>query len=164
MEDKKTHATPEMSALILEIEEARKKDTEMIQKHQAHRNREKREWKAKTTQEQNELIRKGMGYKPNDGKISSKWVRAIRRKIRYRIFRIREGKEQYDKGLKAWFELQFTEDMNWGNFTFDWDVSPSDPLKVITPMEWVSSGGDLVTLPGSKVRNCDPPAFTRQEI
>lgn len=85
-----------------------------------------------------------------------------RRDIRYRLFRIREGGErlhEFDKGLKAFVELQFRSGMNWKNFTFVWDISATEFLKVISPFEWQSSGGKL-----TKDGYCDPVAFTEQEM
>lgn len=79
-----------------------------------------------------------------------------RKNIRYRLFRIRDNNHN-DVDLKKYIESQFKTGMNWSNFTFDWDVAPDDPLKVIEPFEWVLCGGkhDLF--------GCSPPAFTRQE-
>lgn len=84
-----------------------------------------------------------------------------RRKIRYRLFRIREGHlGPFDEGLKNFIEKQFTHGETWQNFTFYWDVSPTNPLKVIRQYDWVSEGGsiDIATL------ILEPPGFTKQEI
>lgn len=122
------HRAPEMASLILQYEAARAKDAE-----------------------------KGLtGH-------SSKYVRAFRRKIRYKIFRIREGKWQTDRelaALKAWFDIQNKDirSYTWDNFTFTWDVSFLEPLKVISPMEW--DGRIEKTAHGTF---CDPAAFTEQE-
>lgn len=95
----------------------------------------------------------------------------LRRKIRNRLFRIRDAIEQnknpekeHDSGLKAWMELQFQPDMTWykkneqgeiiGGFTFDWDVSAKEPLKLIIGFEW---DGKVDT-----DKRCVPPAFTKQ--
>lgn len=95
--------------------------------------------------------------------------RKFRRDIRYRLFRIREGRLEYDNGLKKLIEQQFEPDMKWDNFTFRWDVSPKDPLKVIMEAEWVSEGGafEQVMVQGEDgvvrpQRVYTPPAFTRQ--
>lgn len=127
-QEQPAHTGPEMASIILTLEAARAKD------------------KAANL----------MG--PN-----SKWVRAYRRKIRYKIFRIREGKWQTDKelaALKSWFDLQIAgfKDYTWDSFTFEWDVSATDPLKVISSMEW--DGGLIKDQWGT---HCDPAAFTKQE-
>ena len=86
----------------------------------------------------------------------------VRRKhVRYRLFRIREDKDMYDNGLRDFIEKQFKPGMFWKDFTFDWDVSPKDPLKLISPYEWNEEGGRHVIL-DSKTRICDPSAFTKQ--
>lgn len=88
----------------------------------------------------------------------------VRRKhVRYRLFRIREGKEQYDNGLKDFIEKQFKPGMKWSDFTFDWDVAPKEPLKVISPFEWNEAGGRMIVLDG-KTRICEPSAFTKQDM
>ena len=84
-----------------------------------------------------------------------------RRQVRYLLFRIRDDDDrlhEFDKGLKAFIELQFKPGMNWQNFTFTWDVSATKYLKVITPFEWESSGGRM------KDGFCEPAAFTNQEM
>lgn len=91
--------------------------------------------------------------------IAAKTIR--RRQIRYRLFRIREGKEEFDHGLKAFIENQFRPGMTWENFTFEWDVAPNDVLKVITQFEWVSHGGVMREV-DSKTMLCEPTGFTRQ--
>lgn len=82
--------------------------------------------------------------------------RTMRRMIRNRLFKIREGinVEKHDQGLKSWFELQFNDDYAWDDFTFKWDVSVNEPLKLITPFEW---DGNVVD------GRCDPSAFTHQQ-
>jgi len=105
----------------------------------------------------------------------------MRRKIRNRVFKIRqaliEGKApeaEDDSGLKKWIELQFTSHMKWyklsnkdgnktvdGGFTFDWDISAQEPLKIIDALEW-DGAFDTVLLEKCNVRKCVPPAFTRQ--
>lgn len=88
----------------------------------------------------------------------------IRRKVRYRLFRIRQGgkyAEAHDHGLKAHIERQFQQGMSWANFTFDWDVAPNNPLLVIhrsiLNMEWVEMGGGFTA-----ADKMTPPAFTKQ--
>ena len=51
--------------------------------------------------------------------------------------------------------------MNWDTFTFTWDISAVEPLKVIAPMEW---DGNMVFDVGTKKKSCDPSAFTHQEM
>ncbi len=86
-----------------------------------------------------------------------------RRDIRYHIFRLRDGINfsefpEYSQfiELKEIIEKQFIEDMNWENFTYDWDVSAKDPLKVITKFEWDGQYDKFLN-------KCHPPAFTKQE-
>ena len=79
-----------------------------------------------------------------------------RRNIRYRLFRIKERKSD-EIELKNYIESQFKNGMDWDSFTFNWDVAPNDPLKVIEPFEWILFGGK------QNMFGCSPPAFTRQE-
>jgi hypothetical protein len=105
----------------------------------------------------------------------------MRRKIRNRLFKIRkallEGQDplaEDDSGLKKWIELQFNDHMKWyklidkngkkivdGGFTFEWDISAQEPLKVVESLEWDGSF-DQVLLEKCNVRKCVPPAFTKQ--
>lgn len=82
--------------------------------------------------------------------------RTMRRSIRNRLFKIRNGDTSgnIDCGLKRWFELQFRTGMTWNDFTFSWDVSCKEPLKLIGPFEWDGQVFD---------GRCDPAAFTHQE-
>jgi hypothetical protein len=80
-----------------------------------------------------------------------------RRHIRNSLFRIRSGDVEDREELKKYIETQFTEIMNWSNFTFDWDVGVTDPLKVIRKLEWVENGGKFGLF------GFEPPAFTGQE-
>jgi hypothetical protein len=103
-------------------------------------------------------------------KARGKRLRHIRRVIRNRIFRIRAGNDEYDKGLKSFLQKQLTPDMSFDTFTFTWDVSPREPLKVISPYEWISEGGtfEIVNVQGDdgiirQQKICDPTAFTKQE-
>lgn len=103
---------------------------------------------------------------------SPRQKRHFRRQIRHRLFRIRDGRMEFDKGLRKLFEAQFEPQHTWEKFTFDWDVGVEDPLVLVTPIDWVSSGGkmELLTVPdphtGRPVqqRVCEPTAFTRQEM
>lgn len=81
-------------------------------------------------------------------------LRTLRRSIRNRLFGIRDGKSEADLGLKKWFELQFRTGMTWNDFTFSWDISCKEPLKLIGPFEWDGQVFD---------GRCDPAAFTHQE-
>ena len=81
-----------------------------------------------------------------------------RRLVRYRLFRIREGNDEVIDDLKQHIEEQFQIGMNWNNFTFVWDVSPNDPLKVIRDDQWRDEGGRHDPITGKKY----PPAFTHQ--
>ena len=145
--------------LIAQVFDAIKKDQERLEKWRAARENERNLWKIKPEEEKKKLIKENRGFSEDVPEPESKWVRALRREIRYRLFRIREGKSEYDKGLKKWIELQFREGMTWANFTFIWDVSAIEPLKLIEAMEW---DGRMVFDVGSKKKICDPPAFTNQ--
>ena len=121
-------------------------------------------------------------------KLARRLLRTERRKIRYRLFRIRDAvlrgtavDPEYDKGLKAWIELQFQPGMTWarkgsdkdaiGGYTFEWDVACNDPLKVIRQFAW---DGAVEKRPVPEMINgrptgktvvldvCDPAAFTQQ--
>lgn len=89
-----------------------------------------------------------------------------RRQLRYRLFRIREGKEEFDNGLKSFIEKQFRPGMSWKNFTFEWDIAPKEPMKVISPFEWQQHGGHVRAAldPTTGRPICDPSAFTHQEL
>lgn len=91
-----------------------------------------------------------------------KSISLLRRKIRYRLFRIRDcvrrsekPEAEHDSGLKRWFELQFRDGQSWDNFTFEWDVSAKEPLKLIISFEW---DGEV----DQSTKKCTPPAFTKQ--
>lgn len=115
-------------------------------------------------------------------------IRDERRKIRYRLFRIRDAVKngvavdpQYDMGLKNWIEIQFQQDMTWvrctqegvciGGFTFEWDIASKEPLKAVKQFAWdgkiekrsipeVKNGNPTGKITAIDV--CDPPAFTQQ--
>lgn len=102
---------------------------------------------------------------------------ALRRKLRYRLFRIREyendpdRRAEFDKGLKKFIEAQFSPPMKWENFTFEWDIGVEDPLTIVTPFNWIDAGGQFeemnVMCDDGVVRRqriCQPTAFTQQEI
>ena len=70
---------------------------------------------------------------------------------------------QFRDHLK-WFKLNGDKDGNKevdGGFTFEWDVSAQEPLKVVEALEW-DGAFDSVLLEKCNVRKCVPPAFTRQ--
>lgn len=116
-----------------------------------------------------------------------------RRKIRYIMFRIKRGSEdtldknlrRYAEVIKAHFDaLLEPEGLTWGGFTFSWDVSPTDPYKIIKKdlRVWVAEGGSFLGRPPGMTRKqwadhvlrsmlqnwetppqpLDPPAFTGQ--
>jgi hypothetical protein len=96
-------------------------------------------------------------------------IRLMRRNIRYRLFRIRDGRTEFDNGLRKLVESQLEGRDSIKDFTFTWDVSPSDPLKVINMFEWESEGGKFDRIMelcddgiSREKRVCRPPAFTRQ--
>ena len=136
------HNTPEMHELIFKITKAQKNDDLFYQN-----------WKAKIGNKSNLSI-------PVRGE-----TRILRKQIRYRLFRIRDevlkqkSAAEYDCGLRKWMELQFAQGITWENFTFIWDVSAVDPLKIVEAMEW---DGQVIQDKNTGRRYCDPPAFTNQ--
>lgn len=126
------------------------------------------------TKEMAQLIMKVSSMKIEEYRTSSNKnyrVHPHRRHIRNRLFKIRDNRAEPkdDAGLKRWVELQFKPGMNWSNFTFEWDISPTEPLKVVSIHEWVSEGGVLEqykerTDKGYDIMQtrCSPTAFTRQ--
>lgn len=159
MKEKPPHVTGEMAQLILQVTQAQKRDEEAFQKLVAQVDIERKKWLELPEEKRTELTLIGRGFTGGLPRPHRKWTRSIRKQIRYRIFRIRDGKTEYDKGLKAWLQLQFTKNMNINEFTFTWDISAIEPLKVVQPMEW---DGDLVLDKSSGMKYCDPPAFTHQ--
>lgn len=133
------HTSTEMQQLIIQVTDAQFKDNESLEK-----------WKIQVGDQVNTLTEP-----------MRKYTRVVRKQIRYRIFRIRENKTEYDMGLKKWFELQFAVGMTWENFSYTWDVSAKDPLKVIDAIEW---DGQVILDKATGKRFCDPPAFTNQGI
>jgi hypothetical protein len=85
-------------------------------------------------------------------------IKENRRNIRYRLFRIRENKDVVNDDLKQFIESQFEFGMSWKTFTFTWDVSPQDPLKIITEDMWSDESGGYDSITGIK----SPPGFTHQ--
>ena len=83
----------------------------------------------------------------------------FRRNIRYRLFRIRDGADPVNDDLKEYIQSQFQFGMTWRTFTFMWDVSPTDPLKVITEEQRGDETGGYDPVTGMK----SPPGFTHQE-
>lgn len=154
------HTSPEMAKLILEVEDAAYKDRKEYQ-----------EWEKDVKRIRNEnLVLQRMISEGNTNveliPVPEEPVmfhtNGVRRRIRYRLFRIRDGGNvafEHDKGLKAWIELQFRPGMFWNTFTFEWDVSPSAPLKVISQFEWFSEGGEVDRETGL----LKPTGFTKQE-
>jgi len=101
---------------------------------------------------------------------SKKQVRHMRRVIRNRIFRIRQGREEFDQGLRKFIEQQLSPDQRLDTFTFNWDIAPNEPLRVISPYDWTAAGGlfeEISVLCDDgimrKERLCDPAAFTKQK-
>jgi hypothetical protein len=116
-----------------------------------------------------------------------------RRRVRYIMFRIREGVEnEMDRDLRvhaAAIRQHFDQELEeagfvWRNFTFEWDVSATNPYKVIKRdlRVWVEEGGSFIGRPPGMTREdwarhvvssllenaetpplpLDPPAFTKQ--
>lgn len=63
--------------------------------------------------------------------------------------------------LKEIFENQLDSNraLNWQSFTFNWDISPADHMKIIIRDHWSKGGGDF-----DEIGRHNPTAFTRQEI
>jgi len=165
--EKPEHITPEMSRLIIEVTDAERKDEARIAKWRDQYDKQKKEWESKSESDQRKFkqIGRGFVYFEKTPLTLHKYTRAVRRVIRHRIFRIRDNNRlsyKYDNGLKAWIQLQLKENgLSFNDFTFDWDVSALEPLKIVQPMEW---DGDLVLDPHTKKKHCDPSAFTKQEM
>lgn len=82
-----------------------------------------------------------------------------RRHVRNRLYRIRLGSDDGIDDLKTFIEKQFKPGMTWHTFTFNWDVSPTNFFKVITPDEWGAENGQFDAVTGRHY----PPAFTKQD-
>lgn len=97
-------------------------------------------------------------------------VFAVRRNLRNRIFRIRQGLQEDELGLIPVLKRQFDGDMSLETFTFNWDLGPRDPFRVVHTHDWRAAGGDYeeVMVPDPKTgvvkrsRICRPTAFTEQ--
>jgi hypothetical protein len=96
-------------------------------------------------------------------------IRQLRRRVRNNIFRIVQGTEQHPAIEKVMLG-QLQGNMKLNRFTFDWDVAPLDPLKVVLIHDWAAEGGKYENImePGSdgiprSKRICFPTAFTNQE-
>lgn len=155
-----------LSRVIMDYETGRQKDDQIIQNIKNQIDRTRQEWSRLSDKEKNDKISRGQEFRENSMPhevLLRKHTRLFRRLLRNKIFRIREGKWADNKefeAIKNWFERQFKPGMTWANFTFEWDVSAIEPLKIITPFEW---DGMLVDgLGGSKLP--DPAAFTKQEV
>jgi len=161
------HQGPEMALIILAVEDARKKDEDEAATILANRKKARDQWNKSTDKERQVAIKEGRAFVEPTKAPVRKWTRAVRRQIRYKIFRLREGKWAEDQelaALKSWYELQFQHGWTWKDFTFKWDVSAVDPLKAVTPIEW---DGDVVSErvgADSSGKFCDPAAFTNQEM
>lgn len=97
-------------------------------------------------------------------------IRLLRRQLRYRIFRIRDGRDEFDHGLRKMLLGQLEGRTTFDEFTFTWDLAPDDPLKVVTPFEWESNGGQFTEVMelcddgiARPKRLCKPTAFTHQD-
>lgn len=117
-----------------------------------------------------------------------------RRKVRYIMFRIkRDQVDTMDRDLREHAEVikkHFDAELKekgyvWSGFTFNWDVSPVNPYKIINRdlRLWVSEGGSFIGRPPGMGREAwgrhvlsqlmenfetaplptDPPGFTKQE-
>jgi hypothetical protein len=116
-----------------------------------------------------------------------------RRMVRYILFRIKDGAEdgmdrdrrEHAEVIKKHFDAVLEEKgYAWSRFTFDWDVSPVDPYRVINRdlRLWVDEGGSFIGRPPGMSREAwgrhvlsqlmqnfetaplptDPPGFTKQ--
>lgn len=77
-----------------------------------------------------------------------------RRRIRYILFRIKRGTtdtmdrdlRMHASAIKAHFDKELRrESMSWAGFTFVWDISPSNPYKIIRRdvYVWAKEGGSF---------------------
>ena len=89
-----------------------------------------------------------------------------RKRVRNLLLRKRGGfsLSQQDallaKALSDIIDEQIAGYFSLNDFTFQWDIHPVNPLKVITPFQWESEGGQFDSVTGLRT----PPAFTRQAI
>ena len=90
-----------------------------------------------------------------------------RRKIRHNMFKIiKRMRRELEmtpelEAIKSIFDSQLDSNhqINWGTFTFHWDVHPSDHTKIITKDHWFPEGGKY-----DELGALQPTAFTEQEI
>jgi hypothetical protein len=153
-----------LSKIVLVIEGAKQKDAQLALKFKKNKQIAKDAWDKLSEEQKAQKKALGLEYSEDKFKAQSKWVRHERRSLRYKIFRIREGKWENNvelAALKSWYEKQLEDDWSFNDFTFKWDLSLADPLKVITPYEW---DGNVVEFPGGGGKFCDPAAFTKQEV
>lgn len=153
-----------LAKIFLVIENAKHKDAQLSLRFAKNKRLAKEQWEKLSEQEKQQKTALGLEY--NDAKfvVQSKWVRHERRKLRYKLFRIREGKWKDDPelfALKNWYEKQLEDGWSLNDFTFKWDIACGDPLKVITPFEW---DGSVIEITGGDGKFCDPSAFTKQDI
>lgn len=159
-------ARPGLAVIVEQVKDAISKDDSDFAAWTAARAKEKDIFEKQTPFARMKSLSEGRGFNPDAKPPIRKWTRLLRRQLRYKIFRLREGKWQNDAELaamKQWYELQFQGGWHWRDFTFKWDISAIDPLRVVTPIEW---DGDVVAeKTGSSVgKFCDPAAFTNQEM
>lgn len=89
----------------------------------------------------------------------------LRQEVRYKLIRYRTMGDVMVPGLIEFFEKQFRSGWSWDNFSHDWDISPSDPLRAIPEREWLTEGGAAVDPREGEVFTAarfHPNAFTRQ--
>ena len=92
-------------------------------------------------------------------------IHPLRSDIRYKLFRFRNTGEVLIPGLVELFESQFRVGWNWDNFSYVWDISPTDPLKPIPEREWLTEGGAAIDPREGEAFTAarfHPNAFTRQ--
>ncbi len=98
---------------------------------------------------------------------SSKDKLTRRRKMRHNMFkiikRIRRELEMTPElqAIKAIIDPQLdgNHQINWGTFTFHWDLHPNDHTKIVTKDRWFPEGGGY-----DELGALQPTAFTEQVI
>ena len=130
-----------------------------------------------------QLLKMAMGV-PEEGteeaaeimKLKTKWMEipdsskdklTKRRKMRHNMFkiikRIRRELEMTPEleAIKSIFDPQLdgNHQINWGTFTFHWDVHPKDHTKIIQKDRWFPEGGHY-----DELGALQPTAFTEQII
>jgi hypothetical protein len=92
------------------------------------------------------LIEKVLAEKPreetSDG--AKYRVHPLRGHIRYHVFLYRNTGIEHIPGLVGHFEKQFRKGWDWDNFSFVWDISPTNPMKAIPEREWLMEGGAAI--------------------